>query len=308
MIGFRVFGYSLVAAGSVMWASAGVVSSVVLDAGVTPTELVAIRMFGSVIVLGAGGLMLLRGLDRRSILRLAVFGTIGMSLPQISFYLAIQRIDVAIALVIIYCAPIIVALYDRFVRHVRLPARVYVAVAVAVCGVLAAILGREGGLGTMSIAGLALAVAAMGAYAVQVILAASLPSDVSAVRQLGAATVFGAALWLVVIPVWTLPFDLAITPTPIGAGVDGTVSVWVLLLYITIVGTILPYACIVGGASRIGAGAASVTGMIEPVAAAIFAWILLAQSLTPVQIVGGAVALVGVVAAERLRSAAVDAA
>jgi drug/metabolite transporter (DMT)-like permease len=47
-------------------------------------------------------------------------------------------------------------------------------------------------------------------------------------------------------------------------------------------------------------------GMTEPPIAAIFAWIVLGEILTPVQMLGGAVMLVGIVVAQQARQQKAD--
>ena len=69
-------------------------------------------------------------------------------------------------------------------------------------------------------------------------------------------------------------------------------------------GTILPYALLVGGVSRIGPVAAGVTGMIEPIVAITLGWALLGQELSLLQGLGIALVLACVLASERARSRA----
>ena len=83
---------------------------------------------------------------------------------------------------------------------------------------------------------------------------------------------------------------------------DFQVPLLLLIAYVVIGGTILPYAFLVGGVSRIGPVAAGVTGMIEPLIAITLGWALLGQSLTVIQGLGIALVLASVLASERARS------
>ena len=74
------------------------------------------------------------------------------------------------------------------------------------------------------------------------------------------------------------------------------------LIELLVFGTVIPYTMLVAGSPRIGLGASSVTGMIEPVAASIVAWVALNQRLTVVQVFGVLVALGGVTVAELARN------
>lgn len=88
----------------------------------------------------------------------------------------------------------------------------------------------------------------------------------------------------------------------LGSRIQATAPLWLLLAYVIALGTVLPYSFFVAGAPRIGPSASSVTGMVEPVAASLWAWIALDQRLAPVQIVGIGVALISVTCAEVLRN------
>ena len=68
-----------------------------------------------------------------------------------------------------------------------------------------------------------------------------------------------------------------------------------------VVGTVGVYGTWVAGTSRVGAGAASVVGMAEPLLGAMFAWALLAQSLSALQSLGIATTVGGIVVVEHAR-------
>lgn len=301
----RGTGYLFVATGSILWATNGIVSSLVLDAGrVSPSDLAAFRTYASALLLGAGVVAVLPGLSRSSLVRLAAFGIFGVSLPQWLFYESISRIDVPIALVIVYTAPVLVTAFERVVRRQRLPGAVYLAIVVAIGGVVAAVLGNADGLGALSGVGLLLAVATMAAYSCQILLAAIQPAELRPLQRIGGAMVFSCLFWLVLDPAWTLPFHVLDDPIGLGPRVAGMAPTGLLIVYITLLGTVVPYGLLVAGAPRIGAGAASVTGMAEPIVASVLAWLFLGQSLTSVQIIGIGVALAGVTVAETLRARA----
>jgi drug/metabolite transporter (DMT)-like permease len=298
----RNAGYAFVAAGAVLWATNGIVSSLVLRAhALSPTDLAAVRIYASALILGAGVVACLPGLSRGSLVRLATFGIFGVSLPQWLFYESISRIDVSIALVIIYTAPLVVTGFQRLARHEHVPRIVYVAIVVAVSGVVTAVVGKSGGLGSFKLIGLVFAIATMGAYSCQILLAAVQPPELRPLQRIGGAMVFASVAWLIFDPVWTLPFGVTSHAIHLGPRLAGTLPVGLLVAYITVVGTVAPYALLLAGAPRIGPGAASVTGMIEPIVASVLAWIVLGQALSAVQIIGIAVALCGVTAAETLR-------
>ena len=73
------------------------------------------------------------------------------------------------------------------------------------------------------------------------------------------------------------------------------------MAFVVVIGTVAVYTTWVAGTSLVGAGAASVVGMAEPMLGAVFARALLAQSLTVAQSVGIATTAAGIVVVERAR-------
>jgi drug/metabolite transporter (DMT)-like permease len=70
---------------------------------------------------------------------------------------------------------------------------------------------------------------------------------------------------------------------------------WFWILFIAIVGTILPFGLYFKGVLLIRAGHASITATLEPISAGFIAYLFLGETMVPVQIVGGVLVVVSVV-------------
>ena len=77
---------------------------------------------------------------------------------------------------------------------------------------------------------------------------------------------------------------------------------WTLILWIVILGTVLPYLCVLSGIKILSASTSSVIGMLEPVLAGIFAWIWIGESWNAIQLLGGAIVIAGIYIADKTRS------
>jgi len=86
-----------------------------------------------------------------------------------------------------------------------------------------------------------------------------------------------------------------------GALVSTTLPVWLLMLTVIVVGTILPFALLVGSLRHISATRVGVTAMFEPVAGAVVAYAWLGESLSAAQLTGGAIVLSGILLAQTAR-------
>jgi drug/metabolite transporter (DMT)-like permease len=77
---------------------------------------------------------------------------------------------------------------------------------------------------------------------------------------------------------------------------------WALLLWIIVLGTILPYLCVLAGIKILSASTSSVIGMLEPVIAGIFAWIWINETWNAIQLIGGATVIAGIYIADKTRT------
>ena len=295
-----ILGYAMVLASGLFAAGNGVFASLIIDAGVDPAALAAARIYGAALILIWLFLPHVRKLRRGHILPLALFGLIGLVLGQGAYFQAISNADVALVLVIIFTAPLVVAVYERIHLKEQLPLYAWLAILVSVGGVTLAILG-EGGIPAISLVGFLFAFVAMIAYAVSVILAARLPTAFPPLARTGACMVVAAVIWAFVIPPWTLPFDKLGDTTTFDGRFGFSLPVWVAVLFVILIGSVGVYVTWVGGTSLVGAGASSMVGMVEPVAGALLAYGLLGQALAPTQALGVAIAVAGIVVVERAR-------
>ena len=76
--------------------------------------------------------------------------------------------------------------------------------------------------------------------------------------------------------------------------------VWGVLL-----GTVVPFLLVLGSLRRIGAQRAGIVGTTEPLWAAVIGLLLLDETFTGVQAVGGLIVLAGVIVAETSRTSGV---
>jgi drug/metabolite transporter (DMT)-like permease len=87
------------------------------------------------------------------------------------------------------------------------------------------------------------------------------------------------------------------------AGQSAGVPRWLLAMYLIVFGTITPYVLTTFAMRHLPATSVGIVGMTEVVWASTFAWVLLAETLSPAQLFGGLVLVVGVALAESARVA-----
>lgn len=297
MISLRA-GYALTLAACAMFSLNGMVARIAIDGGFSAADVAAVRMQGAALLLLPFALLSVRRLRRSMIRPIALYGVVGLVISQGLYFQAVERIDVALALVIVYNAPLLVAVYQRVRKGERLPAYAYVAMVLAVVGVALAV---EGGAARVSPFGLVIALAAAAVFAVQIVLSSRMPAELDPLGRAGSALVVAAVVWLVLVPPWSLPSGAFTAAVDLGGRFDASLPAGGALLWIVVVGATIPYALLLTGAVRIGAGAVAVMEMTQPLMGAAAAWLVLGQALSPVQVLGIVLTVACLITVERAR-------
>jgi drug/metabolite transporter (DMT)-like permease len=297
----RARGYALVASAASLWALNGAVSKVVLDHGIDSGTLTQARVTGACVGL-ALPLLLTRPTALRATPRqaayLVAFGVVGLNGVQVFYFLAIHRLPLGIAVLIEYLAPVLVALYVRFVLRRPVGSRLWAAIVAVLVG-LALIVDAAGGGGGLSGAGIGFALLAAASYAVYILMAEHLVGARAAESTLawgfGAAAVF----WAVLRPPWDFPYGRMADSVSLGGRLaDASVPLGLLIAWIIVLGSVIPFAMMVRGLASLPATRATLLATWEPVAGAVIAWAWLGERLTADQVAGGLLVLTGILVAE----------
>jgi drug/metabolite transporter (DMT)-like permease len=270
-------GYLLVAIGAAMFALGGNLARYMLDDGVSAMRLSQLRSAGSLLLL-APALALTRPdlmrVRRSDLGQLAFLGVCGLAFVQATYYAAITRLEIGVALVIQYMAPLLLLLWLRFRYGRQLAPSLWGAVALSIAGCALVVRaydpGGIDGLGVLYAAGAAVT------FAIYMVASERAGQRYESVTTLLWAFGFASLFWAVVQPWWSFPF--------------GKVDVW-LGLGVIVIGTLLPFICVVTALRHLPAPRVAVAATLEPVLAAIFAWWLHDQHLAAVQLAGGALVL-----------------
>jgi drug/metabolite transporter (DMT)-like permease len=288
---------------ALLWGFNGTVSKVTLKEALSSLQLVELRSLGAFVVLALGLLAVaprqLR-VQRSELPWLAAFGVAGLAFVQLLYLIAIRRLEVGVALLIEYTAPMLVALYARFVLKEHVRNRVWAAIALALVG-LALVVDVAHGV-TLDGLGVVASLAAAVAYAVYVLLAERSVGDRSAVSLLCWGFLFASVFWAFVAPWWSFPFErLNDDISLLGHLSRYSLPVWLLMISNVLVGTVLPFFLILRALRHLPATRVAIAAMAEPVIATVVAWAWLGEALGPAQLVGGAVVLAGIGLAQTAR-------
>lgn len=276
---------------SCCFGTSGPLAKPVMDAGLSPQQVASVRIglaaviMVSVLALTRPGLL---RVDRAHWRLLAAYGLAGVAAAQVMYFAAVARIPIGVAMLLEFTAPILVALWVRFVRGVRLPTQAWVGTVLALVG-LAMVAQVWSGLAFDAIGMLAGVAAALGAAA-YFLLGEHGVDSVEPLTLVTWGLVVGAVVIFVWAPPWSIPFSLFNDSTTFGSWHP---PVWTLMLAIAILSTSLAYLLSISAMRHLPSNVVSVLSLCEPVVATAIAWAFLGQSLTAIQILGAAVLLGG---------------
>lgn len=286
-----------------LWAVNGTVSKVILAHGVSSLQLSEVRSTGAFagLALGLAAVAPRRLRVTRSELPFLVFfGVCGLAFVQWFYFLAIHRLDIGVALLIQYLAPLLVALWARFVGHERVRRRIWAALVLALTG-LSLMVDLWHGF-SLDAFGVAASLLAAGAYALYIIQAEHAVGRRDPVSLICWGFLFAALFWAILSPWWTFPFGRVDDSVSLLGHLGGVhLPVWSLMAWMVLLGTIVPFALLVSALRHIPATRAGIVAMLEPVVATLVAWAWLAESLDTGQLLGAGIVLAAILLAQTAR-------
>jgi drug/metabolite transporter (DMT)-like permease len=288
-----------------LFAVNGTVSKVILASGISSLRLTEVRLTGAALVLIAA-LAIFRPaslrVHRNELVFLLAFGIGGVALVQWLYFFAIHRLPIGIALLIQYLAPLLVALWARFVMHRPVRRRIWLALALALLGLSLVVQIWE--RGTLDALGVAASLGAAAAFAFYILMAEHGVGGRDAASLTCLGFIVGALFFAVIQPWWSFPGHVIGEDVSLLGHLSSTTApVWALMLWMVVMGTITPFALFVAALAHVPAPRASVVAMFEPVVAIFVAWAWLGEELAAVQLAGAAVVLTGILLAQTARAA-----
>ena len=285
-------GLAAIALAASLWAVGAVVAAGLFDDGVRPLELAEARS-----VISAVGLAFIPaswrtpaktagGKVKRS---LVILGAC-IGLVNAVYYVAIDRLPVAVALVLQYTAPAMVVVYTALRMRKRPTNEVALAVLLALAGValVSGLLGAD--LGSVDLLGLAMGIASAVLFASYTLIGESVIRTYGPLGAMFRAFAVAGSLWIC----WQLfngfpqeLFEPANLPRVLLIGLGATLAPFLLYLW---------------AIERVRAERAAIAATLEPVLGAAIAWTFLGQTLGTLQMLGGLLVIAAVILIQTGRS------
>lgn len=286
-------GLPLAVAAAFAFGSSGAWARGLIDAGWTPGAAVTVRVWVAALVLLVPTVLALRGrwrALRQNAGMVAAYGLLAVAATQLCYFQAVAVMDVGIALLIEYTAPVAVLLWLWMRRGERPTRRSILGAGIAFVGLvlmLDIVTGAQ-----VDVVGVLWALGAMVGAASYFVLSARADTGIPPIALAGSGLLLGAVGLSLVALIGVLPFAWTT------ADVDyrfGAVPWFVPVLAIGVIATALAYVLGIVSTRMLGSRLASFVALAEVAAALLFGWLLLGQLPGPLQALGGVLVLAGVV-------------
>ena len=271
---------------AVLWAVSGTSGKFLFHHGMNPQQLVQLRVTLSVAFLFPCLLATRPALLRIAlgdIIYFAILGITGMAMVMFTYFYTISMISVAVAIVLEYMAPVFIAIYYAFMAPEKLSRTTLLAIGLSVVGCYLAVGAYNVDLLALNWKGILAGVCSGLAFAWYAVYGER------GMRRYDPWTVVFYALLFA-----TVFWNIAMPPLTSLRGSYSGVE-WFWIAYIVVFGTAVPYGFFTMGISLIRSTRASVTATLEPIAAALIAYVFLDEVLQPLQMFGGLLVIASVI-------------
>jgi drug/metabolite transporter (DMT)-like permease len=293
-VGGRGSGLWVALVSAAAFGASGSLAKSLLETGWSSGAAVTARLGIAALALLVPSILALRGrwhVVRRNAGLVTVYGVVAMAAVQLAFFNAVSTLSVGVALLIEYLGIVLVVLW-LWIAHGRRPRPWTLAgIALSVVGLLL-VLDVTGGM-RVDLVGVLWAAGAAVGLAVYFVLSArestGLPPVAMATGGMVVATVtLGLAGLLGAMPMHFATADVTLT--------DTTLPWWAPVAALSLVAAALAYATGIAATRRLGAKLAGFVGLTEVIFSVVFAWLLLGELPLPMQLAGGALIVLGIVA------------
>ena len=279
-------GYAYVTTAAILWAISGSASKYLFNSGLSPFQVVQLRTTISCV-----GLLLWLSFRHPSLLKIAprdsiyflVLGIFGIAAAQFFYLFAISKIRVAAAILLHYTGPVFVTLYSVVFAGYRLRPATVMAILGTLTGCFLVVGAYNLDLLTMNRAGIIGGFLAAVAFATYSLLSEHGMRKYNPWTVLFYALLFAALIWNIL----HFPLEALFHPY--------TVVTWWWILFIGVMGTIVPFGFYFEGINLIRATPASLTATLEPITAGVLSFVFLKETMGPWQILGGALVIGSIV-------------
>lgn len=281
MNGDKIKGYGLAAFAAAAYGTNPAFAVPLYEQGMNPVSVLFFRYVIGLPLLFV--LMKIRGVDARlhknEIIPVAILGVL-MALSSLTLFESYEYMNSGVASTLLFVYPVMVAVLMMFFFHERFKSST--ALCLVVMGFGLWFLIRTQGDVSISSYGLTLVMLSAMTYAIYIVMVnvSSTVRHIPTTRLLFYLLTFGSLVYVAILSAGT-PVSL-----------PGKYTGWLNLAALALVPTLISLACTTRAIQLIGSTPTAILGALEPVSAVILSVLVLGQSLSEREVIGGALIIV----------------
>ena len=274
----RWIGVLLIVVSAASFGALPIFARLAYRAGAEPTTLLMLRFsIASVVMMVLMALRRVAFPRRRILLGLVLMGGVGYVGQSLAYFTALTMVSAGLVALLLYLYPAIVTVFSAIFFKERLTVAKTGALVLALVGTALTL----GPTGNGRVLGIILAIASAVIYSVYIIVGSRIIPYTSAIAASTVIMFSAAVVYAGVVAVRGPVFP----QTPLS---------WLFIFAIALVSTVLPFITFLAGLERVGPTRASMISTFEPMVSVILATIILGETFSPLQVLGGILILVAV--------------
>jgi drug/metabolite transporter (DMT)-like permease len=280
---YRAIGVILILISAISFGVMPIFARLAYESGADPLTVLFLR-FGVAAVVMLGIMFTSKTPFPRGLvlLELVLLGAIGYVGESLAYFTALKVASPGLVALLLYIYPALVTALSAVFLKEHLTTPKVVALFLALSGTALTIQMTSGG----SAVGFLLGIAAAVDYAIYILLGSRIVRRSGSIGSTTIIIASTAGVYAIIAPIH-------------GLALPANAQGWVAVLAIALISTVLSFVTFFAGLKRIGPTNASTLSTFEPIVAVALAAIVLGETITPVQALGGVLILIAVVVLSR---------
>jgi len=278
--------YVLIAFASILWGTMGILAKFSYEYSILPETLIALRLLISfstlLIVLALFHRNSLR-IHRKDMLLFLIFGVSAIALQRVSYFYAVNLTTATMAALLFYTYPVFVTLLASLFLKEKITIREVLAIILTFMGVAFVVRVYDTASLNANLFGIIFGMLSSLLFVLYFVIVKKLRNSYTS----WTLTLYGDGIGaLALTPIISFSFQQIIT---------FPMQLWLLILIIAWVPSLVAYLLYSYALKHVKASKGSILSVIEPLSAALFSAVFLGENLESLQMIGIALALVGVI-------------
>jgi len=282
----EAYGYLLIAAASILWGTMGIFGKIAFQYGINPIVLTALRVLISSATMLIALVSLKRKLlkiQRKDLSQLLVFGIFAVALQRVAYFYTVDLTTATIAAVLFYTYPIFVTAHASLFIKEKVTFSIILAIVLTFSGVALVVKTYEISWLSANLLGLAFGILTSLLFALYFLMAKKLRNNYTNWTLLLYGDGVGA---IALSPALYFSFS-EISNYPL--------QLWLIVFVIALFPSLTAYLLFSHALKYVKSSKGSILSVIEPLAAAMFSVTILSEKFELLQILGVALALIGII-------------